>query len=205
MNDFVEQCRREWRRLRVPDSVADEMAADLAADLKEAEAEGASVEDVLGGGATDARSFAASWAAERAVIPPPRLLARLPRRALMLVAIAALTLVAAVGAALVIFASPDAAASETAIRVPSELRGPRAPVGWPVSHEAPSPAYTAARTPVGVWIQHDGRGVLLAQTDGPGVEISRVGSILLIVGLVGIVPSLVFLFWSSRTRRDYSF
>jgi hypothetical protein len=205
VNDFVEQCRREWKRLRVPDSVADEMAADLAADLKEAEAEGALVEEVLGSGATDARSFAASWAAERAVIPPPRLTARLSRTALVLSAVAALTLVTAVGAVLVIFASPDASASETAIRVPAELRGPRAPAALPVVHEAPSPAYTAARTPVGVWIQHDGRGVLLAQTGGSGVEINKVGSILLIVGLVGVVPSLLLLFWSSRARRDYSF
>lgn len=197
MNDFVEQCRREWKRLRVPAQVADEMAADLAADLKEAEAEGASVEEVLGSGATDARSFAASWAAERGVIPPPRLTAGLPRRALMLVAITALTAVTAIGAALVIFASPDASASETAIRVPAELRGPPAPAGWPVSREAPSPAYTAARTPVGVWIQHDGRGVLLAQTDGSGVEVNSFGSILLIVGLVGMIPSLLLLFWSS--------
>jgi hypothetical protein len=205
VSDFVEQCRSEWKRLRVPDSVADEMAADLAADLKEAEAEGASVEEVLGSGATDARSFAASWAAERAVIPPPRLTARLPRRAVMLTAIAALTVITAAGAALVIFASPDASAPVTAIRVPAELRGPRAPAALPVVHEAPSPAYTAARTPVGVWIQHDGRGVLLARTDGSGVEVNKVGSILLIVGLAGIVPSMLFLFWSSRATRDYSF
>jgi hypothetical protein len=48
VNDFVEECRREWRRLRVPDRVANEMAADLKADLDEAEAEGASPEAVLG-------------------------------------------------------------------------------------------------------------------------------------------------------------
>ncbi len=30
MSDFVQQCRREWERLRVPDPVANEMAADLA-------------------------------------------------------------------------------------------------------------------------------------------------------------------------------
>lgn len=53
MNEFVEECRREWKRLRVPDAVAAEMAADLAADLEEAEAEGASAEEVLGGSAFD--------------------------------------------------------------------------------------------------------------------------------------------------------
>jgi hypothetical protein len=49
VSEFVEECRREWRRLRVPDLVANEMAAYLAADLREAEAEGASAEEVLGG------------------------------------------------------------------------------------------------------------------------------------------------------------
>jgi hypothetical protein len=64
---FVEECRREWSRLGVPDAVADEMAEDLAADLDEARAEGAGPEDVLGASATDPRSFAASWAAARGV------------------------------------------------------------------------------------------------------------------------------------------
>lgn len=60
MIDFVEQCRRELKRLRVPDPIAEEMAADLAADLKEAETEGVSAELVLGSGALDPRSFAAA-------------------------------------------------------------------------------------------------------------------------------------------------
>ncbi len=65
MNEFVEECRSEWRRLGVADAVADDMAAELTADLAEAEAEGVSPEDVLGSGAFDARSFATAWAAER--------------------------------------------------------------------------------------------------------------------------------------------
>ena len=40
MTDFVEQCREEWRRLGVPDPLAEEMAGDLLRDLREAEAEG---------------------------------------------------------------------------------------------------------------------------------------------------------------------
>ncbi len=67
MNEFVDECRREWRRLGVPDPVANEMAADLTADLEEAEAEGGSPEDVLGNSAFDPRRFAASWAAARGV------------------------------------------------------------------------------------------------------------------------------------------
>jgi hypothetical protein len=34
MSEFVEQCRREWRRLGVPDPLAEEMATDLASDLR---------------------------------------------------------------------------------------------------------------------------------------------------------------------------
>lgn len=65
MSDFVQQCRGEWKRLGVPDPVANEMAADLAADLAEAQGEGVSAEEVLGTSAFDPRSFATSWAAER--------------------------------------------------------------------------------------------------------------------------------------------
>jgi hypothetical protein len=67
VNDFVEQCRREWKRLRVPDAVADEMAAELEADLEDAQAEGASPAEVLGQGASDPKSFASAWASERGV------------------------------------------------------------------------------------------------------------------------------------------
>ncbi len=70
MSEFVEECRREWKRLGVPDPIAGEMAADLAADLAEAEADGVSAEQVLGSGAFDPRGFAASWASERGVIGP---------------------------------------------------------------------------------------------------------------------------------------
>ena len=62
---------REWRRLGVPDPLAEEMAADLAADIKEAEAEGMPAEEYLGSSFFDPRSFAASWAGERGVIPAP--------------------------------------------------------------------------------------------------------------------------------------
>jgi hypothetical protein len=67
VNRFVKECRREWRRLGVADAVADEMAEELAADLAEAEEDGASAADVLGSGAFDPRSFAASWATARGV------------------------------------------------------------------------------------------------------------------------------------------
>ena len=98
MSEFVEQCRQEWRRLGVPDPLADEMAADLASDLGEAEAEGVSAEELLGSSAFDPRSFAASWAAERGIIPAASDPAARRRRPFVLVAftaIAAITLVVA--------------------------------------------------------------------------------------------------------------
>ena len=98
ISDFVEQCRQEWRRLGVPDPLADEMAADLASDLGEAEAEGVSAEELLGSSAFDPRSFAASWAAERGIIPASTGPAPRRRRPVVLVAfttVAAITLVVA--------------------------------------------------------------------------------------------------------------
>ena len=71
MNEFIEECRREWRRLGVPDPIANEMAADLSADIEEAKSEGGSAEDVLGNSAFDPRRFAGSWAVARGVTAPP--------------------------------------------------------------------------------------------------------------------------------------
>jgi hypothetical protein len=71
VNEFVEECRKEWRRLGVPGPIANEMAADLTADLDEAEAEGGSAEDVLGDSAFDPRRFAAAWASARGVTGAP--------------------------------------------------------------------------------------------------------------------------------------
>lgn len=69
MSAFVEECRREWERLGVPDLLADEMAADLEADLAEAEAEGVSVAEIVG--ESDPRRFAATWASERGLVSQP--------------------------------------------------------------------------------------------------------------------------------------
>ncbi len=72
MTAFVEECRREWKRLGVPDLLADEMASDLEADLAEAEADGVSTAEVVG--ESDPRRFAATWAGERGLVsePPPK-------------------------------------------------------------------------------------------------------------------------------------
>ncbi len=66
MTAYVEECRHEWKRLGVPDSMADEMAAELEADLAEAEADGVSAAEMLG--ESDPRRFAANWASERGLV-----------------------------------------------------------------------------------------------------------------------------------------
>ena len=70
MSAFVEECRREWKRLGVPDSIADEMASELTADLAEASADGVSEAEMLG--ESDPRRFAATWADERGLISERR-------------------------------------------------------------------------------------------------------------------------------------
>jgi hypothetical protein len=70
MIGFIDECRREWKRLGVPDAIANEMAFDLTADIEEAEAEGGSAEDVLGNSLFDPRRFAAAWASARGVTAP---------------------------------------------------------------------------------------------------------------------------------------
>ena len=129
VNDFVEECRREWRRLRVPDRVANEMAADLKADLDEAEAEGASAEAVLGSEAFDPRSFAASWAAARGVGGPlPARADRIPRRSRLLAGLGVSVLVALIGVALV---SVRAGASVAVAQARPAFRFPPSPLGVP--------------------------------------------------------------------------
>jgi hypothetical protein len=188
VNQFVEECRREWERLRVPDPVADEMAAELTADLDEAAAEGASPDEVLGSAASDPRSFAAAWAAERGVVPQQSLTARLRRRSPLPLAIGALTIVAAVGAALVVFASPNASAPVAALRPP-----PLA--AYPTKTEVARQMWVIANARGRVWVTE-------ADAQGSGVDIHRVGSILLIAGIAGVILSLPLLFWSSSRRFD---
>ena len=97
MSEFVDQCRAEWRRLGVPDAITNEMAADLAADLDEAAADGVSAEEVLGTAAFDPRGFAASWASERGVVPaaPVAVSDRAPAPSTARLVVAALAIVAA--------------------------------------------------------------------------------------------------------------
>jgi hypothetical protein len=104
MNDFVEQCLREWKRVGVADAVANEMAADLDADLRDAAADNVAPEEVLGNGIFDAPSFARSWAAARGVIPPAHVpVARSDGRRIAAAALAGFAVLGAGLLALVIF------------------------------------------------------------------------------------------------------
>ncbi|MGP8060214.1 MAG: hypothetical protein ACLP9C_11320 [Acidimicrobiales bacterium] len=151
MNQFVDQCRREWKRLGVPEAAANEMAADLVADLAEAQADGVSPEEVLGNGFFDPAAFAASWATARGLALAPR--ARIPKtislRSLALAA-GALVCVVVAAAGLLVLAGPrirSASVAVAAVRRPFRLvlpppiagphqvfvmrtGGPAGPVGW---------------------------------------------------------------------------
>ena len=69
MTPFVEECRREWKRLGVPELLAEEMATELEADLAEAQADGISAAEMLG--ESDPRRFATNWARERGLVSSP--------------------------------------------------------------------------------------------------------------------------------------
>ena len=143
MTDFVEQCRREWRRLGVPDPLAEEMAADLASDLNEAEAEGVSAEELLGNSSSDPRSFAASWAAERGIIPGP-LSQPIRRRPRSLIAFTAIAAIALIGAAALLLTGEPQLTLRTSL-APHPLGPPPPGVGGQVVHT------TSASAPI-EWI-----------------------------------------------------
>jgi hypothetical protein len=159
------------------------MAADLAADLAEAEADGASPEQVLGSGAFDPRAFAAAWARERGVArplpvpvdpgqsryPPP--VHWLPRPARIRAAIAAAAVVLTLGAGLAILASRTGETSVVA-----------AAAGTP----QPQPQALAPR-PFALQVGPPGDGRRRA-----------IGALVLLVGGVGLVVAM--LYWSPWTH-----
>jgi hypothetical protein len=115
MKEFVDECRREWRRLGVSDPIANEMAADLTADIEEAEAEGGSAEDVLGNSAFDPRRFAGSWAVARGVTAPPMAAAPVRRWPILTCGLVGCIALLALGAA-VLAGGRQSAASAVSLR-----------------------------------------------------------------------------------------
>ena len=179
MNEFVDECRREWRRLGVPDPVASEMAADLTADLEEAEAEGGSPEDVLGNSAFDPRRFAAAWAAARGVTGAP-----IPERpslwrAPIAIALAVILGVLTMGAGLALLVGRSSSSIAFATR-----------------------RIVAVPGPIHLFAPGSGRGVIpgplgrvLGGTAVTGVDIHPFAWMLFIIGLTGL-GVFAFLYWS---------
>ena len=205
MSEFVNECRREWKRLGVRDADAEEMAAELGADLQEGTAE-----DVLGDDAADAPSFARSWAAARGVIPRTRR----GRRWAVAAALAAFAAAAIAGAVLMI-ASRSSETTRLAMHPQLEpvVVGPQRVWVGPPDRVLTPPAHAVeeARAAAALEEARAARsGATIVRLEAPPplytVEPSEddtsetVGFVLLLVGLGGLVPlSLLAL---RRVARD---
>ncbi len=121
MSRFVDDCRKEWSRLGVPEIELNEMAADLEADLAEAQADGASPEEVLGNGYFDAKSFAASWAMARGVVS----VARRDRSTIpVMLALAALVAGVVAGVGFLILVRPRVGSQAVAVSIGRRINRP---------------------------------------------------------------------------------
>jgi hypothetical protein len=188
MSEFVEDCRREWRRLGVPNPAANEMAADLAADLKEAEQNGVSAEEVLGEGAFDARAFAASWASERGLVPDSQH-DRLRNHRMLVTATVALLAVAGVtvGAVLAFnHSSPRPAITNVGTaRQPTQTF---APIAVPDLHGLRQEQAIAVAQSAGLQVEITVRaqkgvpaGTVLDQRPSPGTTVARGSTLALMI------------------------
>jgi hypothetical protein len=187
VSEFVDECRREWRRLRVPDPIANEMAADLIADLEEADAEGATPEDVLGNSAFDPRRFAAAWATARGVTGPPTAKRLWPPRRPVVTVLSVATGLLTVAAALGLLVG----------------RGGTS-VAFAVRHVAAAPG------PLGLFPRGPGRLVLPIPGGGPfvatrieGIDVHPFALLLLIIGIasLAVLAALYWSPWFGRSRR----
>jgi len=176
VNEFVNECRQEWRRLGVPDPIANEMAADLTADLEEAEAEGGSPEDVLGNSAFDPRRFAAAWAAARGVTSAPTPERPSFWRPPLAIAAAAILGVLTIGAGLALLVGRSSAsiafATRRIIAVPGRLH-----------IFAPGPSRVVVPGP------------LAGPFSGPGIVSAAVHPLALVLLIVGVVSLAFFAVW----------
>jgi hypothetical protein len=201
VNDFVEQCRREWKRLGVRSAVADEMAAELTADLEE----GASPEDVLGSDAADPGSFAAAWARERGVIPRRR---RNPR-VIVPVVVATLALATLAGAVLMLTSSAPGKASLGVLPGPVD-----APDGFrvaPVNVKKTADRQGPTNCFDGVDFSPTPCLPMVPIFQGPeefsiqnsGVDWPRIGLGLTLLGGIGLLMLASAWFWSRARRPQY--
>jgi hypothetical protein len=176
VTQFVAECRREWKRLNVPDEVANEMAAELESDLRDAEADGLTPEEVLGNGVFDPRSFAAAWASERGVVPAPAAPPRRSRRTLVAAVIGVLAIIALFAGVAVLTGRHT-----TQVSITSRSALPRLFV----------PLHGKRLFPV--------RPVLPAGVVRSGLDLQPAGWILLALGLGGIATSVVV--WQRLPHR----
>jgi len=163
----------------------------------EAEAEGASPEDVLGDAVFDAQSFAASWAAERGVVAPPQADAVRGRPATPLLLAGAVMLVTVlVGAVLVISGGSSSTEARLAI---GPSAAPFKVIGRPGFGRIQRlrtgkgviifPAKLAAPVPAGPFF-----------VGGHVDDVAHAGWILLLVGLVGSAIVGAFALFARRPR-----
>jgi hypothetical protein len=172
VNEYVAGCRREWKRLGVPSSIADEMAAELEADLDEAP----SLDEALGTDAADPHGFARRWALERGAVPTAR-------RGLhpgLAAALVAFALAAIAGALLMVFSSPSHSERFAIATVPQTVSVLERPAVAAALMAAAAATRSNVRPPPPV--------LRLATTDDSGVDADTVGLVLLIVGLAGFLP-----------------
>jgi hypothetical protein len=164
------------------------MAADLAADLDEAEAEGGSAEDVLGNSAFDPRRFASAWAVARGVTgPPTRERWPLWRPPLAIVLTAVLGVLAIVAALALLGGHGSSSIAIATRRI----------IAGPGSNRIVGPGRGRIVTPGPFGLPFNG-------TQIAGFDVHPLAWILLLVGIAGI-GVLIVLYWSPwsgfRRRR----
>lgn len=175
MSRFVDDCRKEWGRLGVPEVEANEMAADLEADLAEARADGVSPEEVLGNGYFDAKSFAASWAMARGVVDvAPRGRSTIP----LGMALGAVAAAVVAGVGFLILVGPRFGSQAAAFSVPRRNNRP-----LPSIFVSPHHVFSA----------------------GPNAALGPLGLAFLLLGLFGFVAILwIWRPWSGRRQGTES-
>jgi hypothetical protein len=173
VSDFVDQCRKEWSRIGVPEATASEMAADLEADLAEARSEGVAPEAVLGNGYFDAKSFAASWALARGVATPRLRRGRTVGLRTLVLAGSSLAAAAIAGLGLLILARPRFGSQS--IAAVSARRS--------INPVIPGPFVAPRR-------------ILF---EGPGVGLDPLGWILLVAGLATVAVTV----WLWKPWREH--
>jgi hypothetical protein len=175
VNDFVNECRREWKRLGVPRSIANDMSAELGADLAEAD----SARDLLGDRASDPRRFAREWARERGIVPRRR-------GSRIAAALAVLALVPTIVGAVLLYSGSDSPTSATRIALVSP-KSEAVTVWFPEPRTAASiQVMTAqyARDKAALRLQGDR---LIAQDNGNRSNTPALA--LMIAGLAVLLPS----------------